>query len=203
MAEEEPLLTVDDAREIIEDLQRIVAPTGIQESYQLTAGGIDHWVYARRQDRSNPVILFVHGGPASPLSPTWWQFQRPIEEYFTVVTYDQRAAGRTLRSVDPDSIADTLPISRYVDDAIELAEQIRDRYGVSKVILIGHSWGTVIGMHAALARPDLFHAYVGIGQVINARANETAELRLRPRPGQGAQSHRGARAARVDRAVPG
>ena len=88
-------------REIIADLQRIVTPDGIQESYQLRAGGIDHWVYARGHDRSNPVILFVHGGPASPLAPAAWEFQRPIEEYFTVVTYDQRGAGRTFRAVDP------------------------------------------------------------------------------------------------------
>ncbi|TCC46784.1 alpha/beta hydrolase [Kribbella capetownensis] len=169
---DEPLLTAEEAREVIEDLHRIVAPDGIQEAYQLSAGGIDHWVYARGQDRSNPVILFVHGGPASPLSPVTWQFQRPIEEYFTVVTYDQRGAGRTFRTVDPDTIADTLKISQYVDDAIELTEQIRARYGVGKVILMGHSWGTVIATHAALARPDLFHAYVGIGQFINARTNE-------------------------------
>jgi len=169
---EDPPLTADEAREIIADLHRIVTPDGVQKTYQLRAGGIDQWVYARGQDRSNPVILFIHGGPASPLSPTTWQFQRPIEEYFTVVTYDQRGAGRTFRTVDPDTIANTLKISQYVDDAIELAEQIRDRYEVGKVILIGHSWGTVIATHAALARPDLFHAYVGIGQFINSRTNE-------------------------------
>ncbi|HET6985444.1 MAG TPA: alpha/beta hydrolase [Kribbella sp.] len=169
---EEPSLTADEAREIIADLQRIVTPDGVQETYQLRAGGIDHWVYARGQDRANPVILFVHGGPASPLSPAMWQFQRPIEEYFTVVTYDQRAAGRTFRAVDPATIADTLTISQYVEDAIELAEQLTERYGVRKLILIGHSWGTVIATHAALARPDLFHAYVGIGQVIDTRTNE-------------------------------
>jgi pimeloyl-ACP methyl ester carboxylesterase len=159
-------------REIIADLHRIVTPDAVQETYQLRAGGIDHWVYARGHDRSNPVILFVHGGPASPLAPAAWQFQRPIEEYFTVVTYDQRGAGRTFRAIDPAAIADTLRISQYVDDAIELAEQIKDRYGVTKLILVGHSWGTIIATHAALARPDLFHAYVGIGQVINARTNE-------------------------------
>src|SRR4051812_27946463 len=115
---DEPLLTAEEAREVIEDLNRIVAPEGIQQTYQLTAGGVDHWVYARGQDRSNPVILFVHGGPASPLSPVTWQFQRPIEEYFTVVTYDQRGAGRTFRTIDPDTIADTLKIERYVADAI-------------------------------------------------------------------------------------
>ncbi|MFF0264494.1 alpha/beta fold hydrolase [Kribbella sp. NPDC004536] len=161
-----------EAREIIADLHRIVTPDGVQENYLLPAGGIDHCVYARGNDRANPVILFIHGGPASPLAPLAWQFQRPVEEYFTVVTYDQRAAGRTLRTVDPETIADTLKIAQYVADAIELAEQIRDRYGVPKLILLGHSWGTIIATRAALERPDLFHAYVGIGQIVDARANE-------------------------------
>ena len=169
---DEPRLTADEAREVIADLQRIVAPDGIQETFQLRAGGVDHWVYTRGQDRSNPVILFVHGGPAFPLAPVMWQYQRPIEEYFTVVTYDQRGAGRTFRTIDPDTIADTLTIEQYVSDAIELTEQLRERYGVAKVILMAHSWGTVIATHAALARPDLFHAYVGIGQFINSRTSE-------------------------------
>ncbi|MGW7683699.1 alpha/beta fold hydrolase [Kribbella sp. NPDC054772] len=164
--------TFDDAREIIADLQRIMTPNGVQETYQLPAGGIDHYVYARGHDRSNPVIFFVHGGPASPLAPAAWEFQRPVEEYFTVVTYDQRGAGLTFRTVDPDTIADTLTIAQYAADAIELAEQVRDRYGVQKLILLGHSWGTLIAFEVARLRPDLFHAYVGIGQVIDARANE-------------------------------
>ncbi|MFB6724154.1 alpha/beta fold hydrolase [Kribbella sp. NPDC056345] len=163
----------DEAREIIADLHHIVSPNGIQENFRLPAGGIDHWVYTRGQDRSNPVIFLVHGGPATPLAPVAWQFQRPIEEYFTVVTYDQRGAGKTLREVDPATIADTLTIAQYVQDAIELAEQVRDRYGVEKLILIGHSWGTLIGIRAAARRPDLFHAYVGIGQIVDGRANET------------------------------
>jgi pimeloyl-ACP methyl ester carboxylesterase len=164
--------TFDDAREVIADLHRIVTPSGVQDSYELAAGGIDHCVYARGKDRSNPVIFFIHGGPASPLAPAAWQFQRPVEEYFTVVTYDQRAAGRTLRTVDPDTIADTLTVAQYTADAIELAEQIKDRYGVEKLILLGHSWGSIVAMQAALIRPDLFYAYVGIGQIVDARANE-------------------------------
>ena len=85
----------ESAREAIQDLGRIVAPSGIQESYKTRIGGIDQWINVRGQDRSNPIILFVHGGPASPLIPTLWQFQRPLEEYFTVVNYDQRGAGKT------------------------------------------------------------------------------------------------------------
>ena len=160
------------AREIIADLGRIVAPNGVQESYTTTIGGIPQYINVRGQDRDNPIILFVHGGPASPLTPSLWQFQRPLEEYFTMVTWDQRGAGRTYNQVDPDTIADTIRIPRYIDDAIEVAEHVRARYGKRKLILMGHSWGTIVGMGAALERPDLFHAYVGVGQVIDVQENE-------------------------------
>src|SRR3546814_1423085 len=159
------------ARDFVCDLQRIVATTGIQETSKARIGGIDQWINVRGQDRDNPVILFIHGGPASPLMPTTWEFQRPLEEYFTVVNYDQRGAGKTFLANDPDAVADTLHIERYVDDAIEIAEHVRERLGKDKLILMAHSWGTVVGMGAALERPDLFHAYVGIGQVINVRDN--------------------------------
>ena len=161
-----------EARAIIQDLGTIGSPTGIQETYKTRIGGIDQWINVRGQDRANPIILFVHGGPASPLVPTLWQFQRPIEDYFTVVNWDQRGAGKTYREDHSDATAATLHIPRYIDDAIEVAEHITKRYGKAKVILVGHSWGTVVGMGAALKRPELFHAYVGIGQVINTRDNE-------------------------------
>jgi pimeloyl-ACP methyl ester carboxylesterase len=160
------------AREIVEDLGRIVAPGGVQESYKTTIGGIAQWLSVRGQDQSNPVILFVHGGPAAPITPSMWQFQRPIEEYFTVVNWDQRGAGKTYREVDPDAIADSIRIERYVEDAIEVAEHVRKRYGKDKIVLVGHSWGSIVGFAAARERPDLFHAYVGIGQGIDMRRNE-------------------------------
>ena len=162
----------DDARAVVRDLQRIVTPAGIDETYTATIGGIAQAINVRGEDRANPMILFVHGGPASPSMPSHWQFQRPIEEYFTVAHYDQRGAGKTHRGNDPGAVANTLSIQRYVDDAIEVAEHLRTRYNKRKLLLVGHSWGTVIGMKAALARPDLFHAYVGMGQVINTRENE-------------------------------
>lgn len=162
----------EQAREVVEDLQRIVTPDGVQESFSEKIGGIRQWIYARGKDRDNPVVLFIHGGPASPAMPGAWQFQRPIEEYFTVVHYDQRAAGRTYLETDPETIADTITIDRYVEDAIEIAELVARRYEKKKLVLMAHSWGTIIAVKAALKRPDLFHAYVGIGQVINTRKNE-------------------------------
>lgn len=171
-ARECPDNTYAGARDVIRDLGRIVAPNGVQDTYKTPIGGIDQWVSVRGQDRANPLLLFIHGGPAAPAMPSAWQFQRPIEEYFTVVHYDQRGAGKTLRASDPAEIGDTLHIDRFVADAIEVAEHLRGRYHKDKLVLAGHSWGTILAMRAALQRPDLFHAYVGMGQVINTRDNE-------------------------------
>lgn len=164
--------TYEPARKIIADLGRIETPNGVQESYKTRINGIDQWVNVRGQDRDNPIVLFVHGGPASPLTPTLWQFQRPLEEYFTMVTYDQRGAGKTFVANDEAKVADTIHIPNFVDDVVAMAEDVRARYGKRKLILMGHSWGTIIAMQAALKRPDLFHAYIGVGQVINVRENE-------------------------------
>lgn len=160
------------ARKIITDLDKIVAPNGVQENFEASIGGIRQWVYVRGQDKNNPVILFVHGGPASPMAPVMWMFQRPVEEYFTVVNYDQRASGKTYFANDTTGLGKTIYIDRYVEDAIELANLIREKYSKKKLILVGHSWGTIVAMKAALKRPDLFYAYVGIGQVINTMDNE-------------------------------
>lgn len=160
------------SRAIIADLDSIVTPKGIQENFQLDIGGVEQWVYARGNDKDNPVILMVHGGPASPLAPLAWTFQRPIEEYFTVVNYDQRGSGKTYRDNDTISLGKTIHIEQYVDDVIAIAEKILTRYQKKKVFLLGHSWGTIVGLKAALRRPDLFHAYIGVGQVIKPVENE-------------------------------
>jgi len=164
------------ARAVVADLMRIPGPDGIQETYKTPINGVEHWISIRGQDRANPVILFVHGGPASPLIPGLWQFQRPLEEYFTMVNYDQRGAGKTWREDHSDAVAASLRIRTYVDDLVAIAGHVRRRLGKDKLILMGHSWGTVVSMHAALERPDLFHAYVGIGQVINVRENERLSI---------------------------
>ncbi|WP_353145807.1 alpha/beta hydrolase [Chryseobacterium sp.] len=161
-----------EAKEMIKDLNSIVSPNGIQKRYKEDINGVKQWVYIRGQNKENPIILFVHGGPASPISPVMWMFQRPIEEYFTVVNYDQRASGKTYTANDTLKLKNTININQYVEDAIRLAELIKEKYKKKKLILIGHSWGTIISMKAALKRPDLFYAYVGIGQVINTKDNE-------------------------------
>ncbi len=166
------------SQEIIRDYSKIVAPKGIQENYEVTLGGVKQWVYVRSQNKENPILLFVHGGPASPLSPVMWLYQKPLEEYFTVVNYDQRASGKTYVSNDTTQLGKTIRIDQYADDAIELADYLRKKYKQHKVILIGHSWGTIVSMKAVLKRPDLFYAYVGMGQVINTRDNEEVSFKF-------------------------
>lgn len=166
------------ARAVMADLLRIPGPAGVQETYRTPIHGVDHWISIRGQDRANPVVLFVHGGPASPSMPSLWQWQRPLEEYFTLVHYDQRGAGKTYREDHSDALAGTLRIQTYVDDLVAIAEHLRAKLGQDRLVLMAHSWGTIPAMHAALARPDLFHAYVGIGQVIDVRENERISLQF-------------------------
>lgn len=159
-------------REIVADIQQIVTPNGVQETFVATLGGARQVVNARGADRANPILLYVHGGPASVEMPIAWSFQRPWEDFFTVVQWDQRGAGRSFLLNDPAVIAPTLKPDRYRDDAIDLIDLLRRKYGKRKIFLLGHSWGSIVGLSVAIKRPDLLYAYIGIGQVIDFRENE-------------------------------
>jgi pimeloyl-ACP methyl ester carboxylesterase len=159
-------------RAIVADIARIVTPNGVQETFEVTLGGARQVVNVRGSDRDNPILLFIHGGPASVEMPIAWSFQRPWEDYFTVVQWDQRGAGRSYPLNDPNTLASTLKPGRYRDDAIELIELLRRKYGKRKIVLMGHSWGSIVGLSVAAARPDLLYAYIGVGQVVDFRQNE-------------------------------
>jgi len=161
-------------RALVADLDRIVSPNGVQESFIATLGGARQYVSVRGADRRNPILLYVHGGPASVELPISWSFQRPWEDFFTVVEWDQRAAGKSYLLNDPAAIGPTLAPDRYRDDAIELIELLRQRYGKRKIFLLGHSWGSAVGLAVAVKRPDLLYAYLGMGQLIDFQENEKA-----------------------------
>jgi pimeloyl-ACP methyl ester carboxylesterase len=141
----------------------IHTPNGIDEAGYVNIGGIEQWVQIRGQNRDNPVLLFLHGGPGGTLSQLTSVFI-PWEKDFTVVQWDQRGAGKTLKSTGA-SIAETMSVDRMTKDGIEVAEYVRTHLHKEKVILLGHSWGSILGINMAKRRPDLFDAYVGTGQV--------------------------------------
>ncbi|MEO8748840.1 MAG: alpha/beta fold hydrolase, partial [Allobranchiibius sp.] len=173
MADGEGALSCGD---VIQSFLKLSTPGAIEETVTVELGGIPQVVTIRGADRSNPVLLFVHVGPGTPLAPTAWMWQRPIEDFFTIVHYDQRAAGRSHALTDPDTVRAAMRIKDYVHDAVHLTEWLCRKLGVDQVLLASHSWGTVIATKAVLARPDLFTAYLGVGQVVNFRAAEQSSF---------------------------
>jgi pimeloyl-ACP methyl ester carboxylesterase len=148
----------------------IHTPNGIEESRFVRLGGIDQWVQIRGEDRNNPVILFVHGGPGSSETPLSALF-RPWEKYFTVVMWDQRCAGKTFARNAAASCAG-MNIASVAREGEALADWLRNHLHQKKIILLGHSWGTMVGVRMVKDRPDLFSAYVGTGQVVSIAQKE-------------------------------
>ena len=148
----------------------ITMPNGIDEGSYVPIGGIEEWVTIRGENRNNPVLLFVHGGPGDVTNPWSFAFFAPWEKYFTIVQWDQRGAGRTLRKTGSE-VASTMTVDRMTKDGVELAEYLTKHLGKDKIIVVAHSFGTLLGLGMVRARPDLFYAYVGTGQVADEAKN--------------------------------
>jgi pimeloyl-ACP methyl ester carboxylesterase len=145
-------------------------PNGIASLEKVKLGGVEQWILIRGQDSSNPVLLFLHGGPGSPEMPLEHHFGAGLEEHFVVVHWDQRGAGK---SYSPRIPAETMTIEQFVSDTHELAELLRQRLGAEKTYLVGHSWGTLLGTKVVQRYPELFYAYIGIGQCVDMQRNES------------------------------
>jgi pimeloyl-ACP methyl ester carboxylesterase len=161
-----------EATKIIADMRRIVTDAGVERLETVRIGGIDQWVSIRGNDRRNPVLLMLHGGPGWVSMPTSWYFQRGWEEYFTVVQWDQRGAGKTYVENDPATIAPTMTRERMIEDTVEMVAWLRREFGKDKVFVLGQSWGSYLGLELAQRKPQWLHAYIGIGQVTDAPESE-------------------------------
>jgi pimeloyl-ACP methyl ester carboxylesterase len=143
---------------------------GIDEEAFVPIGGIDQWITIRGQDRANPVLLFLHGGPGDVTNPWTFAMFAPWEEHFTVVQWDQRGAGKTFGR-NGAAIGPTMTMDRMVQDGVEVADYLRHHLNKKKIIVVAHSFGSIIGLRMVRARPDLFCAYVGTGQVADETRN--------------------------------
>jgi pimeloyl-ACP methyl ester carboxylesterase len=159
---------------IIGDWRKIVTPNGVEELLEIPIADTKQWISVRGRDRSNPILLMIHGGPASPEIPSSWAFQDGWEDFFTVVQWDQRGSGKTFLGNDPEKIAPTLTLDRITEDAAEVVRYLRSHYQKDKVFVLGHSWGSLVGLSLAKRHPEMLYAYVGMGQIVNGRANEVA-----------------------------
>lgn len=149
--------------------------TGVDEALFVRIGGIDQWITIRGRDRDNPVLLFLHGGPGVATSPYPRDVHFAWTKDFTFVQWDQRGSGKTYGRSGP--LAADVTIERMAQDGIEVAEFLRQHLHKRKMILLGLSWGTTLGIYMAKTRPDLFYAYVGTGQMVNAPEAETITYR--------------------------
>jgi pimeloyl-ACP methyl ester carboxylesterase len=144
---------------------------GIGEEGYRRLGGVDQWVMIRGEDLSNPPLICLHGGPG--FSETWLQryFNAVLERSFTVVYWDQRGAGKSCNS----SIAkSSMTVEQFIADLDHLVDAVRARLGQSKVVIFGHSWGSVLGALYAARFPEKVSVYVGGAQIGDWAAAESA-----------------------------
>lgn len=129
-----------------------------------------YFIRIRTCDESNPVVLFLHGGCGSPDRAQVMKYQSPLAEEFTLVAFDQRGAGYAYNSKEAKSLDLTKEI--YVEDVHNVVDYLKKRFNKNKVVIVGHSFGSVLGVWFAQQYPQDVLAYVGVGQCVDYVENE-------------------------------
>lgn len=137
-------------------------PNSISEKAFVNINGIEQGMFIRSTDIAHPVLLFLHGGPAMPTYVLEQQYPTGLEKDFTIVWWEQRGAGLSYRSDIPP---ETMTVQQMIADTVAVTDYLRNRFGKEKIYLMGHSWGSFIGIQAAAQAPDRYHAFIGVGQV--------------------------------------
>lgn len=150
----------------IAQLRHIGTPEGVESLERVELGGTHQWISIRGRNRNNPVMLFIHGGPGTPMMHLSWAFQNGWEDYFTVVQWDQRGAGKNAAAGSRRALAGTMTIEQITQDAEALIALLQKRFNKGKVVVLGFSFGSEIGIRVARQRPDLVSVYVGVGQAV-------------------------------------
>ncbi len=150
---------------------RIKSPgkNSIADLIKLNFGNSEQWILIRSENTDNSILLYVHGGPGTSELSLNRKDTQPLEKHFIVVNWDQRGAGKSYQAIKDKS---RMNVEQFVSDIHELSEYLGKRFNKEKIILVGHSWGSSIGMLAVSRRPDLYSAYIGIGQTSNNLESE-------------------------------
>jgi pimeloyl-ACP methyl ester carboxylesterase len=149
----------------IRDAQGQRVPNSIASLERVTLGGVSQSILIRGWNQNNPILLMLHGGPGMPQMYLAYRFQRELEKNFVVVQWDRRGAGKSYSGQVPPQ---SLTVDQLVNDTHQLVALLRDRFHQPKIFLAGHSWGTYLGMLVVQRYPDLFYAYVGMGQMTDS-----------------------------------
>lgn len=146
----------------ITDANGNVISGSIASLEKVDLNGSEQWISVRGQDVNKPVLLFLAGGPGGSQLVTERRALDGLEDHFVVVNWEQPGAGKSFDAVDRS----TLSPERYVRDGIALVNHLRERFDEEKVYLLGESWGSVVGVWMVQQNPELFHAFIGTGQMV-------------------------------------
>jgi pimeloyl-ACP methyl ester carboxylesterase len=151
---------------------KVTSKTGIDALEKISLGGVEQWILIRGWDQSNPVLLFLHGGPGAPLFPRARRigFHTGLEEKFVMVYWEQRGTGKSYSLSIPE---ESMTIEQFVSDTYDLTKYLITRFKVDKIFLVGRSWGSFIGLLTVKSYPELFHAFAGIGQLVYPLKDDT------------------------------
>jgi len=146
---------------------------GVDEGAYVELGGQEQYILMRGMDNSNPVIIYLHGGPSSPDTYATYGFSDYLIGDYTVVAWDQRGCGRTyFHNIDNDLENTTASFERAIADLDELVDYALERFGKEQVIILGHSYGTILGSEYALEHPDKVSAYIAVAQVVSLEKSD-------------------------------
>jgi pimeloyl-ACP methyl ester carboxylesterase len=147
----------------------------IAEAAYLPLGGCDQWVMIRGVSIDNPPLIVLHGGPGMTETAFLRYFNAPLEKHFTVVYWDQRGAGKSFdRQIPPSSMT----VAQFMSDLDELVDHVRKRLGKTRVVIFGHSWGSILGALYAARFPHKVAVYVGGAQIGDWPVAESASYRF-------------------------
>ena len=142
-------------------------PGSISEKIHVNINGVEQGMFIKGKDSSNPVLLYLHGG-----MPDYFltqDYPTGLDEYFTVVWWEQRGSGL---SYSPDVPPESVNPDQLVSDTLSVTNYLRGRFGQQKIYLMGHSGGTFTGIQVAARAPELFSAYIGVAQMSNQLESE-------------------------------
>jgi pimeloyl-ACP methyl ester carboxylesterase len=156
------------------DTKGQILPGSVASLEKIKLGGVDQWILIRGNRVDNPILLKLHGGPGQAEMATV-HFNNLLEQDFIVVEWDQRGAGKSANAIEPES---AMTVNQFVQDTHELTEYLLKRFHQKKLILVGSSWGSVIGLKAVQQYPDSYRAYVSTGQIANVTAGMQVSYRF-------------------------
>jgi len=159
---------------IIFSFQICISQTiSINEYSRVQLNGVEHGVFIKSNNITNPILLILHGGPGFSDFYFWQTHNKDLEQNYTVVTYDQRGAGLSYSETIPP---ESMTFEQLELDALRLIKILNERFKKSKIFLVGYSAGTITGINLVKRYPSLFYAYVSVGQVTNLYLNEKISL---------------------------